>query len=333
MCSPTCCSGKSPIARRLQAIRQQRMEEEEALRRPKPVICTPESELYAYGEIEAMAEHIMKVCQMRPRIGLICGHFLRQLVDIIEEPVLIPFEDIPQFPVCSTLEGARNHLVVGTVMGATVMAMQDRFHTYEGYQLASSVLPVRVMKLCGVQHILLTCAAAAVNPQYAVGDIMLIKDHINMLGMFDRTPLTGAHDPRFGVRKLAMTRAYDRHLIEKSLQIGGELGFDDCLQVGVFGCLCGPTCKTNAEGEMLRVMGVDAVGMSLVHEVIVSHHCGLKIFSLGIITLAASKDDEQHEVAEAQETQETQEMEMPMQRLQACTDLISRLIYCIHNNL
>ncbi|XP_022225453.2 purine nucleoside phosphorylase 1 [Drosophila obscura] len=320
MCSPECCSGKSPIARRLQALKQQRMDEEEAKRRPKPVICTPESQLYAYGEIEEMAQHIMKVCHMRPKIGIICGQYLRQLIDIIEDPVLIPFEDIPRFPV-SPLEGHCNHLIVGTVMGATVMAMQDRFHTYEGWQLASSVLPVRVMKMCGVQHILLTCAAAAVNPQYAVGDIVLIKDHINMLGWLDRTPLTGAHDPRFGVRKLKMTRAYDSHLLDKSLEIGVALGLEDVLQKGVFACLSGPTYKTNAEGQVLLRMGVDAVGISIVHEVIVAHHCGLKIFSLGIITLPAN------------EAEETEAMEMPMHRVQACTNLISRLIYYIHNDL
>ncbi|BFG06269.1 purine nucleoside phosphorylase 1 [Drosophila madeirensis] len=319
MCSPHCCSGKSPIARRLQALRQQRLAEEEAKRRPKAVICTPESQLYAYSEIERMAEHILGVCHMRPKIGLICGQFLRQLIDIIEAPLLIPFEDIPHFPV-SPLEGHCNHLIVGTVMGATVLAMQDRFHTYEGHQLASSVLPVRVMKMCGVQHILLTCAAAAVNPQYAVGDIVLIKDHINMLGMLDRTPLRGAHDPRFGARKLAMTRAYDRRLLDKSLEIGRSLGLEDILQTGVFACLCGPTYKTNAEGQLLLRLGVDAVGMSLVHEVIVAHHCGLKIFSLGIITLPANEEET-----------ETEALAMPMQRVQACSDLIARLIYAIQN--
>ncbi|EDW85597.1 uncharacterized protein Dwil_GK23168 [Drosophila willistoni] len=319
-----CCASKSPLARRLQLKKQKEAEEAEAKARPKQIVVTPQSLLYNYDDVSAMAEYILRTCRIRPKFGVVCSTVLSSMVNMIENPVDIPFRDIPQFPV-SPVDGHDNKLVVGTLMGATVIAMQGRIHAYEGFELASCTVPVHVMKLCGVKYVFFTSAAGAVNPGYAVGDIMLIKDHINLFGMMGSSPLIGRHDSRFGGPCVSMVNAYDNYLLERGMEIGKSLGYQECLRTGVFACLGSPSYETEAEQKILSLLGVDAVGMSLVHEVIVAHHCGLRVFSFVLITVSGFGEDEDPAVVNPESFLRQQQY--------ACNELIARLIYDIQNDL
>jgi len=239
---------------------------------------------------------------MRPKIGIICGSGLGSLADIIQDPKIFEYEKIPNFPV-STVEGHAGRLVVGTLEGATVMAMQGRFHFYEGYPLAKCSMPVRVMKLCGVEYLFATNAAGGINPRFAVGDIMLMHDHVNMLGFAGNSPLQGPNDPRFGPRFPALVNSYNKDLINKAIEIGKAMGIESNIHVGVYSCLGGPNYETIAELKALRMMGVDAVGMSTVHEVITARHCDMKVFAFSLITnkCATEYSDKKDEEANHEE--------------------------------
>lgn len=252
---------------------------------------------YPYEVIEEIADFITKGSGMRPKIGIICGSGLGSLADMIQDPKIFEYEKIPNFPV-STVEGHAGRLVVGTLEGATVMAMQGRFHFYEGYPLAKCSMPVRVMKLCGVEYLFATNAAGGINPRFAVGDIMLMHDHVNMLGFAGNSPLQGPNDPRFGPRFPALVNSYNKDLINKAIEIAKAMGIESNIHVGVYSCLGGPNYETIAELKALRMMGVDAVGMSTVHEVITARHCDMKVFAFSLITnkcateYSDKKDDE-----------------------------------------
>ncbi|XP_016953392.1 purine nucleoside phosphorylase [Drosophila biarmipes] len=334
MCNRDCCEARSPIAKRMAARRLLRLEEEER-RKPKLVIPTPQSLFYPFDDVEAMARYIIDVSRIRPRYGLICGSLLGGMISLVEEPVVIPYEDIPNFP--AGLEPDCS-FVVGTVMGAPIIALANRFYVCDGFNLATCSLPVRVMQLCGVKTIMLTAEAAAVNMMYQLGDIMLIEDHVNVVGMMHQTALEGPCDPRFGSRKFSMVNAYDRDLLEKSLEIGKRMGIQQFLHKGVLACLGGPVFETLAEERMLRTMEVDAVGMSLVPEVIVAHHGGLKVLAFVIISMVANekeneKDNKDRERDTSLEKSEEVSLEVPPLKLQACSDLIGRLLYHMHHEL
>ncbi|XP_052840631.1 LOW QUALITY PROTEIN: purine nucleoside phosphorylase 1 [Drosophila gunungcola] len=330
MCNIDCCSARSPIAKRMAARRLLQLEEEER-RKPKLVIPTPQSLFYPYEEVEAMAQYIIETSHIRPKYGLICGSFLGSMISLVEQPVVIRFADIPNFPAGIEPNGS---LVVGNVMGAPIIALVNRFHSCDGYNLATCSLPVRVMQLCGVKTIMLTSRAAAVNQQYALGDIMLIEDHINVVGMMDQTSLEGPSDPRFGSRPFSMIDSYDKDLLAMGLDIGQEIGINKFLHRGVYACLGGPAYETVAEERALRTMGVDAVGMSLLPEVIAARHGGLKIFSFVIISWAANDKPVEEADKDADpgssRTEEKEPMEVSPLRVQACCDLIGRLLYDMH---
>lgn len=336
MCNYDCCKSRSPIAKRMAARKLLQMEEEER-RKPKLVIPTPQSLFYPFEEVEAMAKYIVNVSHIRPKYGLICGSFLSDMVSLVEQPVVIPYEDIPNFP-----DGIEPDcsFVLGTIMGAPIIALVHSFHSCDGYNLATCALPVRVMQLCGVRTIMLTSEAAAVDHGFALGDIMLVQDHINVVGMMHQTPLEGPSDPRFGSRRFSMVNAYDKDLLEKALEIGKRMGIQKFLHSGVLACMGGPILGTVAEERMLRTMEVSAVGMSLVPEVIAAHHGGLKVLAFVVISRAASdKESEESDKDKEKDTdrdskqdkrdQDSQEP-VPLPRLQACSDLIGRLMYCMH---
>jgi len=334
MCNRDCCEARSPIAKRMATRRLLQLEEEER-RKPKLLIPTPQSLFYPFEEVEAMAKYIIDVSHIRPKYGLICGSFLGGMISLVEQPVVIPYEDVPNFPAgiepnCS--------FVLGTVMGAPIIALANRFHVCDGFNLATCSLPVRVMQLCGVKTIMLTSQAAAVNMQYQLGDIMLVEDHINVVGMMHQTALEGPSDSRFGSRKFSMVNAYDRELLEKSLEIGKRMGVQQFLHKGVLACLGGPVFETLAEERMLRAMEVDAVGISLVPEVIVAHQGGLRVLAFVIITMVANeKENEENEKDREMETDLEKPKEVSLEvsplRVQACSDLIGRLLYHMHHEL
>lgn len=178
-----------------------------------------------------------------------------------------------------TVESHVGRLVFGLLDNVPVMCMQGRFHFYEGYPLALCCMPIKVMKLIGITHIIITNAAGGVNKVYNAGDIMIIKDHINLMGFAGNSPLYGVNDARFGPRFFAMSSAYNSDFIKEARKIGRELGMEDFLHEGVYTCVGGPNFETVADVRMLKVLGVDAVGMSTVHEVVTAKHCGMEVFA------------------------------------------------------
>lgn len=219
-----------------------------------------------------------------PTVGLILGSGLGSLADQIEDAVRIPYGEIPHFPV-STVEGHAGELVIGTLSDQTVVAMKGRVHYYEGYTMQQVTFPVRVMKALGVQTLIVTCACGGLNPSFEAGDLMLIADHINLMG---EDPLRGPNCPELGVRFPAMVDAYSPELRKLAQEVAGELGFT--VKQGVYSPISGPCYNTSAELRMLQRLGSDAVGMSTVPEVIVARHMGLRVLGVACITDMALPD-------------------------------------------
>ncbi|XP_030033166.1 purine nucleoside phosphorylase isoform X2 [Manduca sexta] len=238
---------------------------------------------YSYETLLETANFLLSRITIQPRIGIICGSGMGSLAESIQDGVCIPYEDIPNFPV-STVEGHHGRLVFGKIEGAPVVAMQGRFHYYEGYPLWKCCLPVRVMKLIGVKTLIATNAAGGLNPDYKIGDLMIVKDHINMMGFAGNNPLHGPNDERFGPRFPPMNKAYNYEHRKIAKEVAKELNINNMVREGVYTCLGGPNFETVAELKMLKMVGVDAVGMSTVHEVITARHCDMKVFGLSLIT-------------------------------------------------
>lgn len=222
-----------------------------------------------------------------PRVGLILGSGLSALAESVERADVIPYADLPHF-VASTVEGHAGRLILGDLEGQPVIVMQGRVHYYEGYPMDRVTLPVRVMQLMGVETLVVTNAAGGLNPAFAPGDLMLITDHLNLLGMAGLSPLRGPNDPSLGPRFPDMSEAYDRSLRSLALRVAGELGMT--LHQGVYAGLGGPNFETPADLRFLRLIGVDAVGMSTVPEVVVARHGGLRVLGLSGISNVACHD-------------------------------------------
>ena len=247
--------------------------------------------------IKTAAEYILNKLETKPEIGLILGSGLGSLADLIENPQFFPYEEIPNFPV-STVEGHEGRLVVGTLQGKNVIAMQGRFHYYEGYNMQQVTFPIRVMKLLGVETLIVTNAAGAVNTNYKPGDLMIITDHINLSGM---NPLIGKNLEEFGPRFPDMSSAYKKDYVTLVKKVGESLNLD--LKEGVYVMMSGPTYETPAEIRMVTAIGGDAVGMSTVPEVIVANHCGINVIGISCLTnMAAGILDQPLNHAEVIET-------------------------------
>ena len=208
------------------------------------------------NKIKNAADFIMEKSKYKPEIGLILGSGLGSLADSIESPEFYPYEELPHFPI-STVEGHAGRLVIGMLNGKCVVAMQGRFHYYEGYSYNEVTFPVRVMKLLGVEKLIVTNAAGAVNTSFKPGDLMLINDHINFSG---DNPLIGTNLKEFGPRFPDMSNAYNPELINRALNVAKDLNID--IKQGVYMMFSGPTYETPAEVRMARILGGDAVGMS-----------------------------------------------------------------------
>jgi len=216
-----------------------------------------------------------------PHIGLILGSGLGPLVEEIEGATAVPFGEIPYWPV-STVQGHAGRLVAGTLEGTPVLAMQGRIHFYEGYSMAQVVLPVRVMRLLGVDTLILTNAAGGLNPSFHAGDIMVIEDHIALPVMAGFSPLHGPNLPEFGPRFSVHTRTYSPTLRRLAHEVAAEQGWT--LREGVYVSLSGPTFETPAEVRMLRGWGGDSVGMSTAPEALAAYHAGMRVLGLSTIT-------------------------------------------------
>jgi purine-nucleoside phosphorylase len=226
-------------------------------------------------------ERIRSRTNVQPEIGLVLGSGLGGLADTLTDRVVIPYADIPGWP-RSTVFGHSGNLVFGYLEGKAVVAQQGRAHFYEGYSMEQVTFPVRVMHLLGVKTLFLTNAAGGLNKSYHTGDLMLLNDHINFVGMVGNNPLMGPNDEHFGPRFLGMVQTYDRALRQLASDVAREAGIT--LHEGVYVCLSGPNFETPAEIRMLRAIGGDAVGMSTAHEVLVARHAGMRVMACSGIT-------------------------------------------------
>jgi purine-nucleoside phosphorylase len=230
------------------------------------------------AKIDEAAAFLRTATTSQPAIGIILGTGLGALAREIQQEVVVDYGDIPHFPV-STVESHHGKLIFGTLAGKPVVAMQGRFHMYEGYSLQHVTFPVRVMKFLGVQTLLISNAAGGMNPHFSRGSIMVITDHINLLG---DNPLIGPNDDALGPRFPDMSEPYSRALIEIADEVALDLKIR--LEHGVFVAVPGPNLETRAEYRYLRLIGADAVGMSTVPENIVANHMGMKVLGFSIIT-------------------------------------------------
>ena len=235
-------------------------------------------------KIKQTADFLRSKVSDMPKTAVILGTGLGPIVDHIEDKQYIPYSEIPNFPV-STVQGHSGNLIFGTMNGKRVMAMQGRFHYYEGYDMKTVTFPVRVMKALGVETLFVSNAAGGMNKEFKVGDVMVITDHINL---FPENPLRGKNYEELGPRFPAMTEPYSHRLTALADKIAGELGLR--LMHGVYVGTTGPTFETPAEYEYFRVIGGDAVGMSTVPEVIVARHADMEVFGLSVITDLGGKD-------------------------------------------
>ncbi len=239
--------------------------------------------------IHAASDYLATRLQGRkPVIGIVLGSGLGKLADQIEDPLVIPYGEIPGFPV-STAIGHKGNFIIGNLAGKCVIAMQGRIHYYEGYGMNLVVLPIRVMIRIGIEYLFVSNAAGGTNLSYHVGDLMIIRDHINLLP----NPLIGPNMDEFGPRFPDMTRPYEPGLIRKAEEIAAEEGIE--LQKGVYVGVTGPCYETPAEYRFFRNIGADAVGMSTVPEVIVARHASVPVFGMSVITdVAHATDDEEY---------------------------------------
>lgn len=219
-----------------------------------------------------------KTNNFKPDFGVILGSGLGGFSDDIQIEYTLEYKDIPNFPV-STVEGHKGALIFGTIGTKKVLAMQGRFHFYEGYNMQEVTFPVRVMKFLGLQNLIVSNASGGVNPSYVVGDVVIITDHINMM---PEHPLRGANDERFGPRFVNMSEPYSRKMISTAKEIAKNLNID--VKEGVYLGLQGPTFETLAEYKMVKAVGADCVGMSTVPEVIVAKHMNMDCFGVSVIT-------------------------------------------------
>jgi purine-nucleoside phosphorylase len=235
-------------------------------------------------KIMAAADYIAaKLGGVKPFAGIILGSGLGKLADKIEDKIVIPYKEIPGFPV-STAVGHKGNFIAGKLGGKDVVAMQGRFHYYEGYPMELVTLPVRVMKVLGIQYLFVSNAAGGVNFDFKVGDLMVITDHISHLP----NPLIGPNMEEFGPRFPDMTRPYDPKLRRMAFEIAAGLGYG--LKSGVYFASTGPTYETPAEYKYYRLIGADAVGMSTIPEVIVARHSDIPVFGMSVITNEAHDD-------------------------------------------
>ena len=234
--------------------------------------------LHLYDQVAEAVAAIRAHWKTPPGAGIILGTGLGGLVDEIEVEVTFEYENIPNFP-RSTAVGHRGRLVCGQLAGVSVLAMEGRFHMYEGYSLQQITMPVRVMKALGASLLVVSNACGGMNPYFRNGDIMVIEDHINLMG---DNPLIGINDDRLGSRFPDMCEPYDQELVDRALEIARRE--DIQAHKGVFVAVSGPNLETRAEYRFLRLIGADAVGMSTVPEVIVAKHCGLRVVGFSIVT-------------------------------------------------
>jgi purine-nucleoside phosphorylase len=236
-------------------------------------------------QLNETARFIQSKISASANTAIILGSGLGNLSSVIEPEFSIPYGEIPNFPV-STVEGHKGRLILGTLNGKKVWVMEGRFHFYEGYTAEQVVFPIRVLKLLGVENLLLSNAAGGVNKEYQVGDLMIIKDHISF---FTINPLLGKNEVELGTRFPDMSEPYANAFIEKAKQIAAANNIK--VHEGVYVGVTGPTFETRAEYQLIKIAGGDVVGMSTVQENIAAVHCGMKVFAMSVVTDLGIRED------------------------------------------
>ena len=237
-------------------------------------------------KIKEATAYVRHIIDVKPQVGIVLGSGLGSFTNELQIEKEIPYADIPHFPV-STVEGHSGKLIFAELSGKKVVVMAGRFHFYEGYTPEEVVFPIRVLKMLGIEQLMLSNAAGGTNPGFKVGDLMIITDHISQ---FQVNPLIGKNLDELGTRFPDMTEPYKKLLIEKAKQIGASAGYD--IKTGVYIGVTGPTFETKAEYKMLHILGADAVGMSTVQEVIAAVHMGLPVFAISVITDLGIREEE-----------------------------------------
>jgi purine-nucleoside phosphorylase len=229
-------------------------------------------------KLKETTDYIQSKIEIAPEIGIVLGTGLGKFANEIEVLASLPYNEIPNFPV-STVKGHAGKLIFGHLAGKMVVAMQGRFHYYEGYSLQDLTFPIRVLKYLGIKLLVLSNAAGGVNPDYEIGDLMIIKDHINLMG---NNPLLGENEDKLGPRFPDMSEPYDKKVIRMFTKIARVHNVH--FQTGVYAAVSGPTFETPAEYRYIRIIGADAVGMSTVPEAIVARHMDLPVFAVSVIS-------------------------------------------------
>ncbi len=238
-------------------------------------------------QIDEAADAIRARTSYKPRVGLILGSGLNALADSVQKADILPYADLPNWP-RSTVHGHAGRLVIGDLEGQSVFVMQGRVHFYEGYSMSQITLPVRVMLRLGLEMMIVTNAAGGINPDYLPGDVMLITDNLNLVGMSGANPLMGPNIDELGPRFPDMSRAYNPELMDKARKVASEKNVG--LREGVYCGLSGPSFESPADLRFLRMAGADAVGMSTVPEVIVARHGGMRVLGFSGISNKANLD-------------------------------------------
>jgi purine-nucleoside phosphorylase len=238
-------------------------------------------------QIDRVVDAIRARTSKRPRVAIVLGSGLNALAESVQDAVGIPYKDLPGWPL-STVQGHIGRLVIGELDGQTVFVMQGRIHFYEGYSMSQITLPIRVMQRLGIEILIVTNAAGGVNPEFVPGDVMLITDHVNLIGMMGQNPLIGPNLDEFGPRFPDMSQAYDRDLADKARSLAKAENLT--LREGIYIALSGPSFESPADLHFLRMAGADAVGMSTVPEVIVARHGGMRVLGFSGISNKANLD-------------------------------------------
>jgi purine-nucleoside phosphorylase len=238
-----------------------------------------------WNQVQETVSYIKSKTNFAPEYGVILGSGLGSFTDDIQIEFTLPYSEIPNFPV-STVEGHKGALVFGTIGTKKVVAMQGRFHFYEGYSMKEVTFPVRVMKFLGIEKVIVSNASGGVNSNYKVGSIVIIKDHINMM---PEHPLRGKNDERFGPRFVNMSEPYSKSMIVKAKELAQNLNIE--VQDGIYLGLQGPTFETLSEYRMVKILGADCVGMSTVPEIIVARHMDMECFGISVITDIGDEDN------------------------------------------